>query len=307
MYSLFNSQKNIRLITVFKLCLIIKIILAILSLYIKFIKKGEKMRKFFVSSLVSLAVASSLFGAGNFKIITFENVKKIHDESSAIFLDARPAKLYKAGTIPGALNFDIKMYDKMKQFLPADKNAKIISFCNGIKCEHSDNLAIMLEKEGYTNVEVYKGGYPEWSDKKLPLMGIMKECKSETYQPKTPLVTIKGASVYLVKGDKTMIDQFWFASLGDKLPDNVQMIDTRKPEYFKEGHFKGAINLPMNNGSVDESKLPKDKLNVFYCTTGTQSTEAVVSLKNNDGSNVYLDAKVECKGEVCTITPNDFL
>lgn len=266
------------------------------------------MKKFFVGSLISLAVASSLFGVGNIKIINFDDVKKIHDDNSAIFLDARSAKLYKAGTIPGSLNFDLKMYDKMKQFLPVDKNAKIISFCNGIKCEHSDHLAVMLEEEGYKNVEVYKGGYPEWSDKKLPLMGVMKECKTESaYKPAALAVTIKGATVHLVKGDNTMIDQFWFASLGDKLPENVQMIDVRKPEQFKEGHFKGAINIPMENGAINESKLPKNKLNVFYCNTGMQSTEAVASLKKNDGSSVYLDAKTDCKGEVCKITPNEFI
>jgi len=261
---------------------------------------------FIIGAFITLG---SLFGAEGLNIVKIDVVKKHFDDNSALFLDARPMKLFQAGTITGSLHMDYKEYDKLKKFLPADKNIPIVAFCNGIKCEHSDHLAELLKKDGYTNVLVYKGGYPEWLEKKYPVSGAMKECKEEgAYTPKTKAVTIKGATVHLVEGDDKMIDQFWFSEvLKNGVPEGVQMIDIRKTEQFKDGHIKGATNVPFENGKLDESKLAKDKLNVIYCNTGMQSTEAISSIKNNDGSVVYFDATIDCKGTDCKITPNELL
>lgn len=270
------------------------------------------MKKHLFAFLALIGSAIILFGSSenSFKLIELPEVKKHYDSKTALFLDARPNIVYLRGTIPGALNFDVKEYPKLKQFLPADKAALIVSFCNGPKCEHSDHLANMLIKDGYSNVLVYRGGFPEWQEKKLPPMGIMKECKDSkgAYTPKTKPTTINGVTFHLLKqDDKTMIDQFWFAPiLLNKIPDNIQMVDVRKPKDFNDGHLKNAINIPLIGGKIDASKLPKNKLNVLYCHTGVMSTEAVASMEKNDGSTVYLDAKVNCKADGnCTVIPND--
>lgn len=266
--------------------------------------------RLFLSLLIGVFITTvSLFGAQGLTIVNVDVVKKHFDDNSALFLDARPMKLFQAGTITGSLYMDYKEYDKLKKFLPADKKLPIIAFCNGIKCEHSDHLAELLKKDGYTNVLVYKGGYPEWLEKKYPVSGALKECKDEgVYTPKTKAVAIKGATVHLIEGDAKMIDQFWFSEvLKNGVPVGVQMIDIRKIEQFKEGHIQGAINAPFENGKLDESKLAKDKLNVIYCNTGMQSTEAISSLKDYDGKVVYFDATIDCKGNDCKITPNELL
>ncbi len=267
------------------------------------------MGRIFGGFIVAMFLSIALFGAAELKTIEVDEVKSYFDKKSALFLDARPLKLFQAGTITGSMYMDYKEYDKLKKFLPADKSVKIISFCNGIKCEHSDHLAELLQKDGYKNVVVYKGGYPEWSEKKYPTSGAMKECKDEgAYKPKGDPVVIKGASVHLVDGDEKMIDQFWFSNVVlDNLPKNIALIDIRKPEQFKEGHLKGAINVPFVDGKLDESKLAKDKLNVLYCNTGMQSTEAISAISNKDLGVVYFDANVDCKGTDCKVKPNDLL
>ncbi|QOG12134.1 rhodanese-like domain-containing protein [Arcobacter sp. FWKO B] len=271
------------------------------------------MKKFIKGLLAVALLSTSLFAASNLKIIKMEEAKKYYDEKSALFIDARPLNLYLRGTIPGAIYMDYKEYDKLKKFLPADKKVTIVTFCNGLKCEHSDHLAEFLQKDGYKNVLVYKGGYPEWTEKKEPAMGILKECKEESkeaYKPKRDAVTIKGATVHLIDGDDTMIDQFWFAPkvVAGEIPANVQLIDIRKADQFAEGHLPGAINVPLDaDGKLDGSKLPKDKFNVVYCNTGMQSTGAVSSLKDNDGSVVYFDATIKCEGTKCTVEPNELL
>lgn len=246
----------------------------------------------------------------DFRIIDMAEATKYFDAKSALFLDARPYKLYQAGTIPGAVYMDYEKYADLKKFLPADKGALIVAFCNGYKCEHSDHLIKLMMKDGFTNVVNYKGGYPEWKENNKPQMGILKECKAEStsaYAPKTPAVTIKGATVHLIDGDDTMVDQFWMSELivADKVPANVQFIDVRGADQYAEGHIKGAINIPLVDGNLDATKLPKDKLNIVYCNTGMQSIGAVSSVKDNDGSLVYLDAVIKCTGTTCTVEPNE--
>lgn len=261
-----------------------------------------------VVSLVSLIQANS-----DLTIIKFEKAKELYNTKSALFIDARGGKLYKRGTILGSLNLPTNDFAKLKTFLPINKKATLVSFCNGFKCEKSDELAVLLQKEGYENVLVYKGGYPEWKDKKMPQMGLLKD-KDETTkvsaEPKGKMHTLKGAKVYL-GADEGMIDQYWFASVVlNDLPANIQLVDIRKPSDFKEGHLPNAINVPWDskNEKLDTSLFPKDKLAVLYCNTGMQSAESAISTGKMLGKSVlYFDAMVECKGTTCKVEANEDL
>lgn len=266
-------------------------------------------------ALVALLVTFG-FASSDLTIIDYKKAKGIFNAGSGLFLDARGPKLYKKGTIMGSLNLPVKKFKKMKKFLPINKKAKIVTFCNGFKCEKSDELAVLLQKEGYTKVLVYKGGYPEWKEKKDPLMGLVKECKDSAkgpYKPKGKPVTIAGAKVYLggESPEDGMIDQFWFATkvLND-LPANVQLVDVRKAKQYKEGHIKGAINVVYDSDKdkIDHSKFPKNKLIVFYCNTGMMSTDARNSLPEEVAKNVLIfDANVKCEGNKCTVEANENL
>ncbi len=262
-----------------------------------------------VALLATLAVANE-----KLDIIPLKKAKGMYQAGSALFIDARGAKLYQKGTIAGSINIPVKKFSKMKKFLPNKKNAKIVTFCNGFKCEKSDELAVLLMEAGYTKVMIYKGGYPEWKEQKLPLMGLVKECSDKPkgpYKPKGEPVSINGAKVYM-GADKTMIDQFWFEGelKKGKIPANVQLVDVRKPEQFKGGHIPGAVNIPWDSKAekIDASKFPKDKLVVFYCNTGMMSTDAKGSLNEADTKNVLIfDANVNCDKEPCVIKANENL
>jgi rhodanese-related sulfurtransferase len=273
------------------------------------------MKKILSTVALAAMLIGSLSASDKLVKLSTEEAKKVYDSGKALFIDARGAKLYQKGTIMGAFNMPTKKFKANAGLLPADKKALIISFCNGVKCEKSDVLAGMLIKAGYTNVKVYPGGYPEWKEKKLPLMGLVRECKEAPkgeYKPTTQKVTVMGATVY-PGADAGMIDQFWFAPIVTKdLPKGLQLVDVRKAEQFKEGHIKGAINIPFDSekSTLDISKIPTDKLVVFYCNTGMMSTDAYTSLKKlgYKGTNVmYFDANVECKGSECTVVPNEVL
>ncbi len=273
-----------------------------------------------IKGFVAIALFATMgFANSDLNIVKLKKVQGMFNAKSALFLDARGFKLYQKATIMGAVHFPNKKFKKFSKWLPADKNTKIIAFCNGLKCEESDFLAIKLMKLGYTKVYVYKGGYPEWKEKKLPLMGIVKECKNVAKGPYAPkadrALTINGAKVYFggEELEDGMIDQFWLAdqlNSGKGTPANVQLVDIRKASQFKEGHLSGAINVPWDSKAekIDHTKFPAGKLIVFYCNTGMQSTDARGSLDDDIAKNVlYFDANVKCTGTKCTVEANEDL
>jgi len=273
------------------------------------------MKKLLVGLLFLLAFISVLNANGTTdvkgaKVISAKKAEYLQRNGKALLLDARSFKLYLKGTIVGSLNLPVKKYDTLKKLLPS-KDTKLITFCNGYKCEKSDELAALLIEDGFKNVFIYKGGFPEWKKKGYTVTGKIKECKETPKGPYTPTkeALINGTKVYLGQ-DKGMIDQFWFTELinKNKIPKGYQLVDVRKAEQFKEGHIKGAINIPLDDKTkkMNSSLLPKDKIVVFYCNTGMQSVDSFVSLNDNDNKNVlYLDANVECKGTKCTVEAND--
>ena len=58
------------------------------------------------------------------------------------------------------------------------------------------------------------------------------------------------------------------------------ILDVRTPQEFKEGHIKGAINIPNEEiGSGDIPELPsKDQLILVYCRSGNRSKQASLKL-----------------------------
>jgi len=273
------------------------------------------MKKLLVGLLVSLVCLSVLNAKGTThvkgaKVISAKKTEYLQRKGKALLLDARGAKLYLKGTIVGSLNLPVKKYDTLKKLLPS-KDTTLITFCNGYKCEKSDELAELLIKDGYTKVLIYKGGFPEWKKKGYTVTGKIRKCKEASKGPYKPTKEskINGTKVYLGQ-DKGMIDQFWFTELinTNKIPKGYQLVDVRKASQYKEGHIKGAINIPLDakNKRIDSSLLPKEKIVVFYCNTGMQSVDSFVSLKDNDNKNVlYMDANVECKGTKCTVVANE--
>ncbi|MEA3290591.1 MAG: rhodanese-like domain-containing protein [Campylobacterota bacterium] len=252
-----------------------------------------------------------------FKNISFEEALKLQENNDALFLDARGIKLYKKGTVMGAMYMNAKQFDKLKKYLPADKATPLVSFCNGPKCHLSGKLAKKLKAEGYTNIVIYPGGGPEYAEKKKA-MGLKKECKAKAagaYKPELPAITVNGVSIHLLPEDGEanedgIIDQFWFADKikNGTVPKGVTIVDVRKPERYNASHIKGAINVPFDDEKIDASKLPKDGIVVFYCNTGMKSMDARGVLSDEMAERVFVfDATYKCddSNKNCTIVPNE--
>jgi rhodanese-related sulfurtransferase len=256
-----------------------------------------------------------------FTNIEYAKALDLYNNKTALFLDARGFKLYQKGTIMGALHMPVKGYTKLKQYLPADKATPLVPFCNGFACEKSDELAALLQADGYTNVLVYKGGYPEWSEKKQAVMGLKKECKakaaaSSSYKAPIPATEVNGVKIQLLAEDGEanedgVIDQYWLedAIKNNTVPAGLHIVDVRKPEKYAASHIEGAINVPFKDDALDTSKLPKDGAIVFYCNTGMKSTDARTTLEDELAERVFIfDATYKCDKDThknCTLTPNE--
>ena len=96
-----------------------------------------------------------------------ERVRELY-EDGYVFLDARPLYQYEQGHIPdalwmpsdrvtenGTLFFDI-------EDMAGGLDQPIVIYCGGGDCDASENLAMLLQQAGFTNLVIFKQGYPAW-------------------------------------------------------------------------------------------------------------------------------------------------
>ncbi len=69
--------------------------------------------------------------------------------------------------------------------------------------------------------------------------------------------------------------------------DGAQVIDVRTTAEFKNGHIKGAQNIPLDQLKSKLGKLKKDKAVITCCASGMRSASAKAILKSNGFNEVY--------------------
>lgn len=70
--------------------------------------------------------------------------------------------------------------------------------------------------------------------------------------------------------------------------NNASIVDVRTPGEYSDGHYPGAINIPLNElpQRLDEFKQLKMPI-VAYCRSGARSGIAVSLLKQKGINEVY--------------------
>ena len=101
--------------------------------------------------------------------ISAEMLAEIQNDPSIILLDSREKKEYEVSHIKGALyagyeDFDLQEVSKNIK----SKDAQIIVYCSlGVR---SEDIAEILQKAGYTNIQNLHGGIFDWKNNNLPLV-----------------------------------------------------------------------------------------------------------------------------------------
>ena len=74
------------------------------------------------------------------------------------------------------------------------------------------------------------------------------------------------------------------------------LVDVRDADEYAAGHFKTAVNIPVDQLENKINSLPADKPIVFVCSTGARSGESyymLQDLKPELKKVYYLEAEVE--------------
>jgi rhodanese-related sulfurtransferase len=108
---------------------------------------------------------------GDPAFVPLADVIAIQENQKATLVDARSAEEYAAGHIPGSRSLPYYEMDKRQavalEGLALD--APLVLYCEGVGCELSFFLGRELQAQGYTNISIFYGGYPEWSNAGLPV------------------------------------------------------------------------------------------------------------------------------------------
>jgi rhodanese-related sulfurtransferase len=104
--------------------------------------------------------------------IDLVSAKKLYDDKLAVFLDARTLQEYETAHISGAINLPVRdllvgEIDPGK-ILP-DREAVLITYCDGGECEFGLDVAKELSEHGYHNIFVLGEGYPGWESAGYPV------------------------------------------------------------------------------------------------------------------------------------------
>ena len=208
-----------------------------------------------VSLWCSLAVA-----ADKVNVLSSEELKALIEQNTPglVVVDSRSAEEYQEVHIKTALSIPLTKLEKDATLLPSAKEARLVFYCNGVKCGKSGKSAKIAIDNGYKDVSVYADGMPVWEE--------------------------KGYSIYTGPDyDKTvktsMIKPVVVKALLDSAPATLTVVDVRDAKEFSEGHVPGAINIPDETFAAGSGVLDKNKQIVVYCNSGGRSYNAYRKLQ----------------------------
>lgn len=195
-----------------------------------------------------------------FTVVTSEQLKGLLDSNTAglVLIDARSPQEYQEVHIKSALNIPLANLEKDATLLTAAKDARLVFYCNGVKCGKSGKSALIARKLGYTDISVYAEGMPVWEEKGYPLY------TGPDYDKAVKASMIKPAVV---------------KALLDSAPATVTVVDVRDAKEFAEGHVPGAINIPVETFAAGSGVLDKGKQIIVYCNSGGRSYNAYRKLQ----------------------------
>ena len=104
--------------------------------------------------------------------LSLSGAKDRFDKRTAVLLDARNPDKYAEGHILDAFNFPANEMDRYApKVMPllTDRSREIVCYCDGGDCTLSLELAQTLLDQGFQKVEVFEGGFPQWSKAGYPV------------------------------------------------------------------------------------------------------------------------------------------
>ena len=104
------------------------------------------------------------------KTVSAEDVVQlVLDRPGLVIIDSRKKTEYLKAHIEGAVNLlNTRMTLESLQAIAPDKTTDLLFYCNGVRCKRSADAVTKAADWGYQNIFWFRGGWKEWTDKKLP-------------------------------------------------------------------------------------------------------------------------------------------
>ena len=119
------------------------------------------MKPLLFALLCAVSCSFSAFSA-EFTDISQKDLAAAIAAKQVVLLDVNGSESYKAGHIPGAIDFDATKEADLAKTLPADKGALIVAYCGGPQCGAWQGGAEAAAKLGYTNIKHFREGISGW-------------------------------------------------------------------------------------------------------------------------------------------------
>jgi rhodanese-related sulfurtransferase len=96
--------------------------------------------------------------------VSLDEAWALYEAGQAVFLDARDPVAFREGHIAGALNVPPEEVDLYTEEIRvyADSGMEIISYCDGIDCPLSPEVALALKERGISEVRILVNGWSAW-------------------------------------------------------------------------------------------------------------------------------------------------
>lgn len=103
--------------------------------------------------------------------ISLTEAEALFRGNRAVFLDARSRDLFDEGHIKGSRSLPWHGVDDyfQKALQGMDREALVITYCDGESCNLSHDLALFLKNMGFSDVKVLINGWTVWVEKNLPI------------------------------------------------------------------------------------------------------------------------------------------
>ena len=100
-----------------------------------------------------------------------ETIEMILANPGLAVIDSRKKTEYLKGHIEGAVNIlNTRLKREDLERISPDKSKPILFYCNGTRCLRSSDSIKKAKGWGYNNLIWFRGGWKEWSEKRLPVV-----------------------------------------------------------------------------------------------------------------------------------------
>lgn len=98
-------------------------------------------------------------------------IEMILDNPELVVIDTRKKTEYLKGHIEGSINIlNTQLKREDLERISPNKSKDILFYCNGIRCLRSSDAIKKAKSWGYSKLIWFRGGWKEWTEKRLPVV-----------------------------------------------------------------------------------------------------------------------------------------